>query len=303
VGGRFCCVICDGQVLSVFQEHVVAMFRPGINALRVVFSLVFACAICSTKVRQVEQKSVVANAKDDTALTSAEAAVWRVFSATRLGRLPTGCRDIIAARTRALKAAALKRAFSVLFCNFWEVVHHSKRNAMPAVVPAVVPKVAAVAPGAALGSLWRRYVPMRSRPPTTEAVPKTTRTIKKIRKSPWWTEWRPAARPTRVRQPWAAVTGRSWERCTSCRSGAPARVPTTTCMLTAMLLRTLVGLQMLVRLPTPTRRQMPTCVPITTRGLVRTLLSTLSGRLKPTRLSTSELPLRSTRLPAAARSL
>jgi len=151
VGGRFRCVICDGQVLSVLQEHVVEMLRPGMNAPRVDFSLVFACAIRSAKVRRVVRKRVRANAEDDTALTSAEATAWRVFSVARLGSPPTGGRDVIAARTRAQKAAALEWASSVLFCNFWEVVHHSERQAVPAVVPAVVPEVAAVAPGAALG--------------------------------------------------------------------------------------------------------------------------------------------------------
>jgi len=151
VGGRFRCVICDGQVLSVLQEHVVEMLRPSMNAPRVDFSLVFACAIRSAKVRRVVRKRVRANAEDDTALTSAEATAWRVFSAARLGAPPSGGRDVIAARTRAQKTAALEWASSVLFSNFWEVVSHSERQAVPAVVPAVVAEVAAIPPGAALG--------------------------------------------------------------------------------------------------------------------------------------------------------
>jgi len=42
LGGRFRCVICDGQVLSVLQEHVEEMLRPSMNAPRVEFSIFFA---------------------------------------------------------------------------------------------------------------------------------------------------------------------------------------------------------------------------------------------------------------------
>jgi len=58
MGGRFRRVICDCQVLSVLQEHVVEMLRPGMNAPRVEFFLVFACAIRSAKVRRVVRNRV-----------------------------------------------------------------------------------------------------------------------------------------------------------------------------------------------------------------------------------------------------
>ena len=145
-GGRFRCVICDGQVLSVLQENVVEMLRPGMNAPRVDFSLVFACAIRSAKVRRLVRNRVRAAIEDDTALTTAEATAWRVFQAARLGARPTGGRDVIAARTRTEKAAALQWTSAILFNSFWDVITSVERQ--PAAVAA--PGAAAAAPVAAL---------------------------------------------------------------------------------------------------------------------------------------------------------
>jgi len=89
MGGRFRCFICDGQVLSVLQEHGVEMLRPSMNAPRVDFSLVFAFAIRSAKVRRVVRNRVRATMEDETALKSEEATAWRVFEAARLGARPT----------------------------------------------------------------------------------------------------------------------------------------------------------------------------------------------------------------------
>jgi len=144
--GRFRCVICDGQVLSVLQEHVVEMLRPGMNAPRVDFSLVFACAIRSAKVRRLVRNRVRAAIEDDTALTTAEATAWRVFQAARLGARLTGGRDVIAARTRTEKAAAQQWSSAILFNSFWDVIASVERQ--PAAVAA--PGAAAFAPVAAL---------------------------------------------------------------------------------------------------------------------------------------------------------
>jgi len=145
-GGRFRCVICDGQVLSVLQENVVEMLRPGMNAPRVDFSLVFACAIRSAKVRRLVRNRVRAAIEEDTALTTAEATALRVFQAARLGARPTGGRDVIAARTRTEKAAALQWSSAILFNSFWDVTTSVERQ--PAAVAA--PGAAAAAPVAAL---------------------------------------------------------------------------------------------------------------------------------------------------------
>jgi len=89
MGGRFRCVLRDGQVLSVLQEHVPEMLRPSKNAPRVEVSLFFACDTGSAKVRRVVRNRVHATIEDDTALMSAEATAWRVFEAARLASRPT----------------------------------------------------------------------------------------------------------------------------------------------------------------------------------------------------------------------
>ena len=147
-GGRFRCVICDGQVLSVLQEHVVEMLRPGMNAPRVDFSLVFACAIRSAKVRRLVRNRVRASIEDDTALTTAEATAWRVFQAARSEARPTGGGEVIPARTSAKKVTALQWSSATLFTTFWEVITSVERQ--PAAV--VAPDAAAVAPAAEPGA-------------------------------------------------------------------------------------------------------------------------------------------------------
>ena len=106
--GRFRCVIFDYQMPSVLQDHVVEMLRPGMNALRVDFSLFFACALRSAKVRRVARNRVRATIEDDTALISAEATAWRVFEAAQLDAHPNEGRNTISARTHAEKAATLQ---------------------------------------------------------------------------------------------------------------------------------------------------------------------------------------------------
>eukprot|EP00168_Porphyra_purpurea_P021442 TRINITY_DN9542_c0_g1_i1.p1 TRINITY_DN9542_c0_g1~~TRINITY_DN9542_c0_g1_i1.p1 ORF type:complete len:271 (-),score=42.10 TRINITY_DN9542_c0_g1_i1:264-1076(-) len=90
MGGRFRCVICDGQVLSVLQDHVVEMLRPGMKAPRVDMSLVIACAILHAKVRRLVRNRVRAAVEDETALTTAEATAWRIFELARLSARPMG---------------------------------------------------------------------------------------------------------------------------------------------------------------------------------------------------------------------
>jgi len=130
-GGRFCCVICDGQVLSVLQQHVVSMLRLAMNSPRVDFSLIFACALRSAKMRRIVRNRVRAPITDDTALTTAEASAWRVFAAARLPVPQTGGRDVIAARTQTLKTAALLWSSSIFFSTFYDVVGGGERQKAP----------------------------------------------------------------------------------------------------------------------------------------------------------------------------
>ena len=87
-GGSFHCVVCDGQILSVLQENVVAMLRPGMNAPRVDFALTFACAVRHAAPRRVIRNRVRAKPADDSALTKAEAEVWPAFAAIADGLPP-----------------------------------------------------------------------------------------------------------------------------------------------------------------------------------------------------------------------
>jgi len=134
-GGRFRCVICDGKVLSVLQQHVVSMLRPGMISPRVDFSLIFACALRSAKMLRLVRNHVRAPITDDTALTMARASAWSVFAAARLAVPPTGGRDVIAARTPTEKTAALLWSPSILFSSFYEVVGSGEWEQAP-----VVPK-------------------------------------------------------------------------------------------------------------------------------------------------------------------
>jgi len=87
-GGVFHCVVCDGQILSVLQEHVVAMLRPSMNACRVDFAMTFACAVRHAAPRRVILNRVRAKPTDASALTRAEAEVWPLFSSVADGMPP-----------------------------------------------------------------------------------------------------------------------------------------------------------------------------------------------------------------------
>jgi len=87
-GGSFHCVVCDGQILSVLQEHVVAMLRPSMNAARVDFAMTVACAVRHAAPRRVLRTRVRAKPTDASALTRAEAEVWPLFSAVADGMPP-----------------------------------------------------------------------------------------------------------------------------------------------------------------------------------------------------------------------
>jgi len=132
-GGSFRCVICDGQVLSVLQQHLVSILRPGMNSPRVDFSLIFACALRSAKMRRLVRNRVRAPTTNDTALTTAEVSAWSVYAAARLAVPPTGGPDVIAARTPTEKTAALLWSSSILCSTFYEVVGCGEREQAPMV--------------------------------------------------------------------------------------------------------------------------------------------------------------------------
>ena len=127
-GGRFQSVICDGQVLSVLQQHVVEMLRPSMNAPWVDFSFGLACAVCSAKMRRLVRNRVRAVMTDDTALTVAESSPWPVFAAARLGAPPARGSDAIATRTNAETVPALLWSSCVIFSTFYIVIASAERE-------------------------------------------------------------------------------------------------------------------------------------------------------------------------------
>jgi len=88
VGGSFHCVVCDGQILSVLQAHVVAMLRHGMHAPRADFAMNFACAVRYSSPRRVIRNRVRATPTDVSALTRAEAEMWPLFAAVANGLPP-----------------------------------------------------------------------------------------------------------------------------------------------------------------------------------------------------------------------
>ena len=88
VGGSFHCVVCDGQILSVLQAHVVAMLRPGMTAPRADSAMNFACAVRHASPRRVIRNRVRAKPTDVSALTRAEAEMWPLFAAVANGMPP-----------------------------------------------------------------------------------------------------------------------------------------------------------------------------------------------------------------------
>jgi len=80
-GGPFNCIVCDGQMLSVLQAHVKDMVRPSGNAPRVDFSILFACAIQTSSVRELVRRRVRAKPDETVELTIAESRAWPQFIA------------------------------------------------------------------------------------------------------------------------------------------------------------------------------------------------------------------------------
>jgi len=88
-GGRFECVLMDGQVLAVLQEHILPMVRPGMDAPRVDLSIAYACAVRNATVRAVIRHRVRSGAVDDVALTAEEARKFKAFAMQPFLERPT----------------------------------------------------------------------------------------------------------------------------------------------------------------------------------------------------------------------
>lgn len=124
-GGSFSCVLCDGQVLSVLADHIVAMRRPGQNCPRAPMPITFACAVRNAVVRAVIRRRVRAAVSGATPLSAREREQYRTFAAaTENGPplpppLPNGEEE--GGRTREDSETALLWAASHLFSTFFVI--------------------------------------------------------------------------------------------------------------------------------------------------------------------------------------
>lgn len=78
-GGRFDCVLMEGQILAVLQEHILPMLRPGMDAPRVSLTITYACAVRNATMRAVIRHRVRSGAEDPVALTTDEVCRYRAF--------------------------------------------------------------------------------------------------------------------------------------------------------------------------------------------------------------------------------
>jgi len=124
-GGRFECVLMDGQVLAVLQEHILPMMRPGMDAPRVDLAITYACAVRNATVRAVIRHRVRSGADDPVALTLEEARKYRAFAmepfTERPAPPPPPSETSRGLRTPAESEQALRWAASKLFSTFFTV--------------------------------------------------------------------------------------------------------------------------------------------------------------------------------------
>jgi len=143
--GQFQCVLSDGQILAVLQDHIVKMLRPGMDAPRADMAITYACAVRNATARAVIRHRIRAGATDDVALTADEACKFRVFSAARhLGRPaapPTPTETSRGRRPRATAENALMWATAEVFFKFFSVP--GLGQAAPAAADAAAGAVAA----------------------------------------------------------------------------------------------------------------------------------------------------------------
>jgi len=144
-GGPYRCIVCDGQMLSVLQAHIKEMIRPGGNAPRVDFSIVFACALRSSSVRGIVRRRMRTKVDEEVELTLAESRAWPLFLAAAntapppAPPLPTA--DGAVARSPQDDELALRWSTSVLFKHFFAVQRREGAAARGAgAVPAAVPQ-------------------------------------------------------------------------------------------------------------------------------------------------------------------
>jgi len=80
-GGRFNCILGDGQILAVLQDYIKPMLRPGMDASRANMAMTYACGVRNATVRAVIRHRVRSSATDTVSVTASEILKFRPFAA------------------------------------------------------------------------------------------------------------------------------------------------------------------------------------------------------------------------------
>lgn len=125
MGGRYRCVLGDGQILSVLQQYVKPMLRPGMDAPRVDMPITYACSVRNATVRAVIRHRVRAGASDAVAMTSDEVLKFRDFEEALRGPPPSPppppTAEARGMRTSEEQHAAVLWSAATLFTKFFAV--------------------------------------------------------------------------------------------------------------------------------------------------------------------------------------
>jgi len=124
-GGRFKCVLGDGQILAVLQQYIMPMTRPGMDAPRADMVITYACAVRNATVRAVIRHRVRSGAVDSVAVTANEVLKFRPFEAAMSGAPPAPppppTEESRGLRAREEQEAALRWSVATLFHKFFYV--------------------------------------------------------------------------------------------------------------------------------------------------------------------------------------
>jgi len=124
-GGRFNCVLGDGQILAVLQQYIMPMLRPGMDAPRADMAITYACGVRNATVRAVIRHRVRSGAMDSVAVTAEEVIKFRPFAAM-MGGVPPAPPPAPTEESRGVRSVvdqekALLWAASTLFHKFFIV--------------------------------------------------------------------------------------------------------------------------------------------------------------------------------------
>jgi len=153
--GRFDCVLMDGQVLAVLQEHIMPMVRPGMDAPRADLAITYACAVRNATVRAVIRHRIRSGADDAVALTADEARKFKAFAmqpfTERPAPPPPPTESSRGMRTPTDAEAALQWSAFKLFSTFFHVPNIESVPNAPTAAAAVARREGAAAEGSTDG--------------------------------------------------------------------------------------------------------------------------------------------------------